>query len=128
MEEEMQTELKECGDCQAAPGEAHDEDCDHAACPDCGEQLFMHECEHWPEDADGPDRPARWHGVDPRTEVARTLDWWTTATGIDHLVEDYTRVIFAIALGQVTWDPQAQKYVIGQVNEAAINVALMLSN
>lgn len=113
----MAPELHDCYGCGAAPGANHDEECDRARCPDCGEQLIMCD-EH--EDCD---RPARWHGIDQRAEVAQRLDWWTTAAGIDHLVEDYTRVLFADALGQITWDPQAQRYVIGQIDEAAIDAA-----
>jgi hypothetical protein len=112
---ETGTGLEDCG---AAPGTDHGEWCDHARCPECGEQLIA--CgEH-----DDCDRPARWHGVDQRAEVARELGWWTTATGIDHLVEDYTRVLFAAALGQISWDPDDQRYVIGQVDEAAIGRAM----
>jgi hypothetical protein len=118
------TSTENCLGCVVAPGNPHGEDCDHAVCPDCGEQLLFHDCEHWPEDAEGPNRPALWHGVDPRAEVARTLNWWTTAVGVDRLVEDYTRVLFATALGQVTWDPQAQRYVIGQVDNAALDRAI----
>ena len=118
----MSTEI--CSGCSAAPGTPHDEDCDHAACPDCGEQLLMHDCDRWPAGADGPDRPAIWRGVDPSAEVARTLDWWTTAVGIDHLVEDYTRVTIAEGTGQITWDPGAQRYTIGTIDEAAIDQVL----
>lgn len=120
----MNTALENCPGCGVAAGKNHDDNCDHAVCPDCGEQLLMHDCEHWADDAEGPDRPALWHGVDQQAEVARTLNWWTTATGIDHLVEDYTRVVVATALGQVTWDPRAQKYAIGQVDDAELDRAI----
>lgn len=120
----MTTDLKSCPGCLAKPGGSHGEDCDHALCPDCGEQLLFHNCEHWPEDADGPDRPALWHGVNQEAEVARKLNWWTTASGIDHLVEDYTRVLMAEGLGQVTWDRDTQRYVIGQIDEAALDRAV----
>lgn len=120
--------LEECPGCRVAPGQQHDEDCDHAACPDCGEQLLLHECEHWAQDAEGPDRAAVWHGIDPRTELARTLNWWTTAAGFDHLVEDYTRVVFAIALEQVTWDREAQRYVIGEIDEPRLDQAIANSH
>lgn len=118
----------DCPGCRAAAGQPHGEDCDHARCPDCGEQLLMHDCDLWPADADGPDRPALWHGIHPSDEVARALGWWTTAVGIDHLVEDYTRVLFAQALGQITWDRQAQRYVIGVIDEDALNRAIAKSN
>lgn len=110
--------LEQCPGCGAAPGRTHEEDCDHAACPECGEQLLMHECQ---VSAGGVVRPASWHGLDQRAEVAQAMGWWTTAAGIDHLVEDYTRVLFAIALRQVTWDREAQRYVIGQVDEAVLD-------
>lgn len=119
-------ELENCSGCLAAPGEPHGEDCDHARCPDCGEQLIFHDCEHWTDD--GLDRPAMWHGIDPRAEVAQALNWWKAVTGFDHLVEDYTRVLFAEALDQIAWDPQAQRYTIGQIDNAALDHALANSN
>lgn len=106
------------------PEAPHHQDCDHAACPDCGEQLLFHDCEQWPAGVDGPDRPAIWHGVNPQAEVARALSWWTTAVGIDHLVEDYTRVLIAEGTGQITWDRNTQRYVIGTIDEAAIDRVL----
>lgn len=117
----MQTMLEECPGCRVAPGRPHDEDCDHARCPDCGEQLIYHDCQLWPDDADGPSRAAIWHGIDPKAEVAHTANWWTTAVGIDHLVEDFTRVSWAIALNQVTWNPQTQRYDIGQLDNAELD-------
>lgn len=120
----MEKAVKHCLGCAVLPGQPHHENCDHACCPDCGEQLFWHECPEWPEGAEGPDRPALWHGIDPRAEVARTLDWWTLASGVDGPVENYTRVSYAVHLGQVTWDPQAQRYVIGKVDEIALDRAL----
>jgi hypothetical protein len=110
--------LETCPGCSAAPGTVHGEECGHARCPECGEQRIG--CEVHEEG----DRPARWHGLDQQAEVARKLNWWTVATGIDHLVEDYTRVVFAGGLGQITWDPEAQRYVVGQIDEAAIDLAM----
>ncbi|HET9656410.1 MAG TPA: hypothetical protein VFP72_13725 [Kineosporiaceae bacterium] len=114
--------LDVCPGCRVEPGQPHGDDCDHACCPDCGEQLIFHDCEHWAADAEGPDRAALWHGVNPRAEVAQTLNWWTTAVGIDHLVEDYTRVLYAIYAKNafVTWDPRAQRY---QIDQAAAQAA-----
>jgi hypothetical protein len=109
--------LSACGGCGAEPGTDHGERCGHARCPECGEQLIG--CG---EHADS-NRPARWRGIDQRAEVARRLDWWTTATGIDHLVEDYTRVLFAEVLGQIRWSPETQRYDIGQIDEAEIDEA-----
>jgi hypothetical protein len=122
----MQTTLKECPGCRVAPRKPHDEDCDHAQCPDCGEQLFMHDCEHWPARAKGPNRPALWHGIDPRTEIAHSLNWWTDGRlyGVDYPVEDYNRVGFAIALKQIAWNPRTQRYDIGRINEAALDRAI----
>lgn len=120
----MQITRIRCPDCQVEPGQNHEEGCDYAQCPDCGEQLLLHECEHWEEDAEGPDRPPKWHGVAPRAEVARTMNWWTTHVGIDHLVEDYTRVLYAIVLGQVVWDRQEQRYTFGWIDEAAIDASM----
>jgi hypothetical protein len=115
---------EDCAACGATPGENHGDHCDWARCPDCGDQLLMHWCDHWSDGVDTPDRPAVWHGVDPRDEVARTLNWWTTAVGIDHLVEDTTRVLVASALGQITWDRDNQRYVIGAIDETEIDRSL----
>jgi hypothetical protein len=84
----------------------------------------MHECTFWPEDADGPDRPALWSGVNPRAEVARALNWWTTADGIDHLVEYYNRVECAIELGQIVWDQREQLYIVIHIDETALDLAI----
>lgn len=114
--------LEVCPGCRVAPDNPHDEHCDHARCPDCGEQLIFHSCEKWQlADADGPDRPAMWHGVAPGAEVARIRGWWTTAVGIDYLVEDDTRVTIAVALKMVTWDPAGQRYIIGEIDEARLD-------
>lgn len=113
-----------CPGCGAAPGTDHADDpddrklsCDWACCPECGEQLTG--C----SDHAGSTRPARWNGIAPGKEAARKLGWWTTATGIDHLVEDHARVLFARVLGQITWNPQAQRYDIGHIDETAIDEA-----
>lgn len=121
----MTTDLETCPGCIAAPGTPHGEDCDHACCPDCGEQLLFHDdCEYWPDDADGPDRPAIWHGINPQAEVARKLNWWTLHAPTGRRVEDYTRVTIAEMCGQVTWDRQAQRYVIGRIDETAFDRAV----
>lgn len=103
-----QTDLTKCYGCKAMPGEHHEDNCDWACCPDCGEQLIFHRC----DDPSGlnPERPAIWHGLPPYVEVARALDWWTTAAGIDHLVEDATRVLVAAARGEIRWNPETQRY------------------
>ena len=116
------TDTEECPGCRVAPGTAHHDECDHARCPDCGEQLLM--CGQLCEEVDAPYRPALWHGVDQRAQVARQHSWWTTAVGIDHLVEDYTRVLFAIVLGQIIWEPTSQTYTIVQIDEAALDRAI----
>lgn len=109
-------DLEQCPGCRTAPGSPHGDGCDHAVCPDCGGQLLFHDCE-----IDGPERPAIWHGVNPQAEVARALNWWTTAVGIDHLVEDYTRVTIAEGLGQIAWDRDAQRYRTVRIDNAAID-------
>lgn len=112
-------DLENCPGCCVPPGGVHVGNglCDWEHCPECGQQRIM--C----DDHAGSQRPAIWHGIAPQREVARKLNWWTTATGIDHLVEDYTRVVFAEHLGQITWDPRAQRYIIGRIDEAAIDEA-----
>jgi hypothetical protein len=120
--------LEACPGCIAEPGQPHGEDCDHALCPDCGEQLLFHDCEHWPANADGPNRPAIWHGINPMAEVARAQGWWTTATNIGHLVEDYTRVMFAEVLGQISWAPTTQRYVVERINNTELDQAIARSN
>jgi hypothetical protein len=112
------TDLQTCPGCGVAPNESHGAGCDHARCPECGKQLIQ--CDQHGDSL----RLARWYGTDQQADVARVLGWWTTATGIDHLVEDYTRVLYADALGQIAWDPETQRYVIGKVDEAAINAAM----
>lgn len=116
------TGTQPCRGCDAEPGQHHSEGCDHAACPDCGDQQYSCDC------AADTGRPALWHGVDPRAEIARTLNWWTSASGIDRPVENYTRVLFAIELGQVAWDPQTQKYTIGNIDNAALDRAIARSS
>jgi hypothetical protein len=115
----MQPDLEDCCGCGAAPDTAHDRDCDWAACPECGEQLLLHAC-GLPDSG----RPPLWHGIDQRCEVARAMNWWATAVGVDHLMEDYTRVTIAIALRQVAWDQRTQKYVIGSIDEAELDRVL----
>lgn len=110
-------DLGPCGGCGAPPGGVHGEECDWALCPACGEQRGS--CDHA-----GERLPASlWHGLDPRRDVARQLGWWTTAVGIDHLVEDYTRVFFARHLGQVTWNPETQELDFWRIDEDAIDEA-----
>lgn len=123
----MPTDLETCYGCGAAPQSYHQEHCDWARCPDCGEQLLLHDCDHWPDDADGPDRSAIWHGITPSDEVAQACNWWTTAVGIDHLVEDDIRVLIANHLRQITWNPREQRYDIGDIDNAAIDQVLARS-
>ena len=106
-----------CPGCRVPPGAGHGDECGRALCPECGEQRIFHD-EH------NVDRPSRWHGIHPAAEVAQQLGWWTTAAGIDHLVEDCSRVGFAVDLGQVAWDAAAQRYRIGRIDEAALDAAI----
>ena len=116
-----QPNLEKCYGCAVEPGTAHKDGCDHARCPDCGQQLLFHDCDYWLKDADGPNRPAMWHGMSPSEEVARQLSWWTTATGLDHPVEDHMRVSVAEDLGHITWNPRTQRYDIHTIDEQAID-------
>jgi hypothetical protein len=118
---EVRSGLRDCGGCGIPPGGDHLDECDHALCPECGEQRIFHD-EH------ESDRPSRWHGISPQKEVAQRLGWWTTAIGIDHLVEDYTRVLFADALGQIAWDRETQRFRIGQIDEVALDAAIKQSD
>jgi hypothetical protein len=93
--------LEQCPGCGTPPGELHLDDCHHVTCLECGRALFVHALSN----------PAA------LGEVARSRGWWTTATGSDEPLEDYTRVLIAIALDQVTWDPKQQKYVVCQVDD-----------
>ncbi|HEY3958513.1 MAG TPA: hypothetical protein VGM53_34550 [Streptosporangiaceae bacterium] len=111
--------LETCVGCGAEPGHSHHPECDHARCPSCGDQLIA--CSDHVNDT----RPALWPGIDQRAEVCQALDWWTTHPGIDHLVEHHEKVLFAEALGQITWDPAAQRYVIGQVNDDDLTQAML---
>jgi hypothetical protein len=115
MTEPITLPRERCCGCFAVPDTPHAEHCDHARCPECGMQRIQ--CD---KHADS-DRPAMWHGVHPDAAVARTRNWWATAVGIDEPVEDYTRVTLADALGMVTWDPDEQRYVIGDVDEARLD-------
>jgi rubredoxin len=108
-------DLKPCRGCRVEPGTPHEEACDRASCPECGQQLFM--C----DEHDDASRPAIWHGIDPLDEVARQLNWWTVFPGIDRLVEDSPRVLLAAAYGQITWDPQTQRYTIGQIDNTVLD-------
>lgn len=97
------TTMEKCADCQAEPNTAHADGCDWARCPECGEQQLM--CE---EHADS-ERPAMWHGIDQREEVAHAKDWWTEVVGIGR-IEDFTRVLIASARGEIRWNPETQRY------------------
>ncbi|MFC7344603.1 hypothetical protein [Saccharopolyspora griseoalba] len=108
---EAALELESCGGCGVQPGEAHAQvnpgDCDWAHCPDCGEQLLLHDCEHWDEDADGPDRPSIWHGVRPDTDAAVKAGYffWHPAPDINRYVPDE-----GMARARLEWNPETQKY------------------
>lgn len=121
MDTELPGGLHNCPGCRVPPDADHGDGCGHALCPECGEQRIFHD-EH---DAA---RPSRWHGISPADEVAQKLGWWRTFPGIDHLVEDDNRVGFAADLGQITWDPEAQRYRIGQIDEAALDAAVKRDN
>lgn len=114
--------MRNCYGCQAAPGQDHGIYCDQALCPDCGE--FSEEC---PGDDECPGgdsgQPAVWHGIDPVEEVAHQLNWWITPT----CIADTSRVIAAIALDQITWDPGTQRYTVGAIDNARLDRELGLT-
>lgn len=115
MEVREEVSLENCYGCGVAPETPHGKSCDHAMCPDCGDQLIQ--CD---EHEDDPARPAIWHGVDPAVEVARKLGWWTVAAGLPDPVEDSTRVMYAKALHQITWNKETQRYDIGTIDEVEL--------
>ena len=69
-------------------------------------------------------RPAIWHGIGADAAVARSRNWWTTIVGIDHPVEDYTRVMVADALGMIAWDPVEQFYYVDEIDEARLDASM----
>ena len=106
--------LQVCAECAVAPGQAHEEDCDHASCPECGEQLLLHD-EH------RQTRPALWSGIDPREQMARELGWWTVRAEAG-LVEDFDSVTEARVRGYVEWDPVQQRYRKGRISGETVPV------
>lgn len=104
--------LRNCPECSAEPGGIHPENCPHALCPDCGDQLLLHTCPHWAPGVDGPGRPPVWHGYDPTDKVAHTLNW---------MVPNYHRVQAAVRAGCITWDQKKQDWVIGHIDNDAID-------
>jgi hypothetical protein len=92
-----------CPGCSAEPGANHDDDCDHAMCPECGFQRIQ--CD---EHADST-RPARWHGVHAWAEIADQMGWWVEF-GHFGAAPDSERVQIAVARGELAWVPEAQRY------------------
>lgn len=91
---------EECPGCRVTPGEHHDDECDHAHCPGCGEQLLMHDC-------GDSDRPSLWHGDNPAAIKAHELGWMEKhpAPNISGPVpqEAYVRALR-------DWDPTTQTW------------------
>lgn len=96
----MQHPLEECPGCAAPAGTWHDADCDHAACPDCGEQKIA--CEE-------TGRPAFWHGQRSEDLLALEHGWqiWIVDLG---WVEDGMRMGLERHRGAVSWDPVEQRW------------------
>lgn len=97
-----QPALEECLGCRVQPGEYHDDGCDHAHCPGCGEQLLLHDC-------GDSDRPSIWRGIDPdeAAAVRGNLFYWHPAPDIQRWVPDGTR-----ARALYEWDPTEQKFLV----------------
>ncbi|MFE4398723.1 MULTISPECIES: hypothetical protein [Streptomycetaceae] len=60
-----------CPDCQAAPGDVHQDDCDIALCAQTGRQRLM--CGH---DEDDERCRSTWTGQWPGTAECREWDWY----------------------------------------------------
>lgn len=97
----MDHKFETCGGCGAEPGKPHQDDCDWAHCPGCGEQLLLHDC-------GGSDRPSLWPGMRPDEIAARDLDiwYWHPAPDINTWVPDTTRAGACCA-----WDPIKQRFI-----------------
>jgi hypothetical protein len=94
-----------CPGCDTEPGGNHDDDCDHAMCPECGFQRIQ--C----DEHDDSICRARWHGVDPAFEIADQMGWWTTfPDGPGGVAPDDLRVKQAEARGEIVWVPESQRY------------------
>lgn len=100
MSAEAELAPKECPGCRAEPDTPHEDDCDHAHCPGCGEQLLLHDC-------GDSDRPSIWHGIRPDEEAAITADMWFfhSAPDIRRYVPDCAR-----ARMQLDWDASDQRF------------------
>lgn len=104
--------LTSCPGCRVIPGEYHEKMCDHALCPECGDQDIA---------CGESSRPALWHGASQAAQVARELNWWTYANDLGRFIEDHARVITAEMLGQITWNPDLQRYSIGMIDESELD-------
>ncbi len=79
----MDIELENCPDCDAAPGQPHNDGCDVERCSVCGLQWLSCECE-------GHDPLfSRWTGLWPGEGECLALKW-TTQSGLPDLNRFYS--------------------------------------
>jgi hypothetical protein len=95
------TALQACPSCKAEPRQDHRAECASARCPDCGATSCT--------DHEGSGRAARWHGMDPTTEIAIAAGWWIARSGAGD-APDVLRVVEAVQTGEVVWVPETQRY------------------
>ncbi|MFJ9447142.1 hypothetical protein ACIRRH_35630 [Kitasatospora sp. NPDC101235] len=99
-----------CPDCQAAPGELHQDGCDIALCAQTGRQHLM--CDH---DEDDERCRSTWTGQWPGTAECREWGWCvrdvpglglTPCPAEDpHAVEDLNRLVTG-----ARWDADSQRF------------------
>lgn len=86
------TDLPNCYDCGAKPGELHDPGCDVERCPECGYQFISCGCKN--EDIKHP--RLHWTGVWPGEENAKEL-------GVT--LNDLNALRFRWNPGKAKWEP-----------------------
>jgi hypothetical protein len=125
-EDEM-SDLRNCPDCDAAPGEKHDFGCDWETCPICGGQMLMCASTKAHGDktptADHPER-ITWEGESALHVAARENGFYcyedpngygNPDLNYGHMPcdKDHPRAHLDLnrAYDELAWDPQAKKYV-----------------
>lgn len=108
-----------CNDCQANPGDAHDEGCDVARCMLTGQQRIQcDECRHCNTCTHTSCDPDIWTGEWPGLAECREYGWWCYF-GPDYgeqgwirceadnprAREDLNRLV-----AEGTWDPEAKRW------------------
>ncbi|WP_019584160.1 hypothetical protein [Thioalkalivibrio sp. ALE16] len=93
----MTCTTKNCPDCNVAPGEYHEPDCDVERCPACGFQLLscgcaIHDCP-----------PVPWMGEWPGEAECREFGWTITINGREE--PDLNRLY-----AEAAWNPEKQRF------------------